>query len=50
MNTTFYKYQGTGNDFVMIDNRLTIFNKNNTKHIADYVTDVLALVLMDLFY
>lgn len=30
----FYKYQGTGNDFVLIDNRQQIFPKNNTKLVA----------------
>lgn len=38
MNLTFYKYQGTGNDFVMIDNRAKIFPKQKTdiiSHICD---------------
>ena len=34
MAFTFFKYQGTGNDFIMIDNRLKSFDKNNTKRIA----------------
>ncbi|TWO30899.1 diaminopimelate epimerase [Seonamhaeicola sediminis] len=34
MRQEFYKYQGTGNDFVMIDNRQQTFDKNNTKHVA----------------
>ena len=38
MQTEFYKYQGTGNDFVMIDNRSNFFPKDNVKlieHLCD---------------
>lgn len=38
MKHTFYKYQGTGNDFVMVDNRNNLFPKNDTKligHLCD---------------
>jgi diaminopimelate epimerase len=38
MQLSFYKYQGTGNDFVLIDNRQLQFPKNDTKlvnHLCD---------------
>ncbi len=34
MQIEFYKYQGTGNDFIMIDNRNDVFPKKDTKLIA----------------
>ena len=34
MNLSFYKYQGTGNDFVMIDNRAKIFPKGKSDIIS----------------
>jgi len=30
----FFKYQGTGNDFIMIDNRQSLFSKNDAKLVA----------------
>lgn len=35
MQTEFYKYQGTGNDFVLIDNREGLFPKANTELIRN---------------
>jgi len=35
MEMTFYKYQGTGNDFVVIDNRNGFFPKDNHSMIAE---------------
>ena len=34
MQIEFYKYQGTGNDFVMIDNRAGLFPKDNVQVVA----------------
>ena len=30
MNSMFYKYEGTGNDFIMFDNRTSVFPKENS--------------------
>lgn len=35
MNIPFYKFHGTGNDFIMVDNRNDIFSKNNTNLIHE---------------
>lgn len=32
----FFKYQGTGNDFIIIDNRTLFFNKDDTKLVAQF--------------
>ena len=34
MAQTFYKYQGTGNDFILFDNRSSFFNKTDKSLIA----------------
>ncbi len=34
MKLTFYKYQGTGNDFIIIDNREKLFPASNTELVA----------------
>lgn len=34
MKLSFYKYQGTGNDFIIVDNRSQTFTKNDTKLVA----------------
>ena len=34
MEVTFYKYHGTGNDFIIIDNRFELINKADNKRIA----------------
>jgi diaminopimelate epimerase len=34
MMMNFYKYQGTGNDFIILDNRVHLFPKNNNSLIA----------------
>src|SRR5690554_5918519 len=35
MEFTFYKYQGTGNDFILVDNRSGFFPKEDTSLIAE---------------
>jgi len=34
MNITFYKYQGTGNDFVLVDNRTNVFDRERRDIVA----------------
>ena len=34
MTMTFHKYQGTGNDFIIFDNRALSFPKNNSMFIS----------------
>ncbi len=34
MQIEFYKYQGTGNDFILMDNRNQLFSKNDTNLVA----------------
>ena len=46
MQIQFYKYQGTGNDFVMIDNRTNTFPKKNTQLIEFLCDRRLGLVAM----
>lgn len=36
MKHQFYKYHGTGNDFIIIDNRHNVFDKNNTNLVAQW--------------
>ena len=39
MTATFFKYQGTGNDFIMIDNRQLFFPKIDDKFVVGYGLD-----------
>lgn len=34
MTLSFYKYQGTGNDFIILDNRLGLYDNINSKQVA----------------
>ncbi|GIR21262.1 MAG: hypothetical protein CM15mP36_04690 [Flavobacteriales bacterium] len=47
MQLDFYKYEGTGNDFVIIDNRESTFQKNDKTLIQSICDRKKELELMD---
>lgn len=47
MEINFYKYQGSGNDFIILDNRSNEFESLNAEQVKKCATENLVLVLMD---